>query len=58
MTQTVINDINDFVKDYGKNHGYPIIFGAGGNGNIMYAEEASDLTGEVLEGLNAQYEGK
>lgn len=58
MTQTVINDINAYVKDYGKNNGYPIIFGAGGNGNIMYAADASDLTEEVLTGLNNQYEGK
>lgn len=58
MTQTVINDINGYVKEYGKDHGYPIIFGAGGNGNIMYAEDASDLTAKVLEGLNEQYEGK
>lgn len=58
ITQTVVNDINDYVKEYGKNHGYPIIFGAGGNGNIMYAEDASDLTDKVLTGLNAQYEGK
>ncbi|TMM52151.1 OmpH family outer membrane protein [Maribacter algarum] len=57
MTQTVVNDINDYVKEYGKNHGYPIIFGAGGSGNIMYAEDASDLTSEVLIGLNAQYAG-
>jgi len=58
MTQTVVNDINDYVKEYGKNQGYPIIFGAGGNGNIMYAQDASDLTEEVLVGLNAQYNGK
>ncbi len=58
MTQTVINDINEYVKEYGKDHGYPIIFGAGGSGNIMYAEDAADLTEKVLEGLNQQYEGK
>lgn len=58
MTQTVINDINSFVKEYGKENGYPIIFGAGGTGNIMYAEETSDLTNKVLEGLNNHYEGK
>lgn len=58
MTQTVVNDINDYVKEYGKDHGHRIIFGAGGNGNIMYAGEGSDLTEEVLLGLNIQYEGK
>jgi len=54
-TQTVINDINDFVKAYGKEHGYPIIFGASGSGNIMYANESADLTSKVLEGLNAEF---
>ncbi|MDB2571403.1 OmpH family outer membrane protein [Polaribacter sp.] len=57
-TQTVINDINDFVKEYGKKNGYPIIFAASGSGNIMYADEKSDLTAKVLEGLNAEFEGK
>lgn len=55
VTQTVINDINDYVKEYGKKHGYKIIFGASGGGNIMYADESSDLTEVVLKGLNAEY---
>ncbi|MFC4221157.1 OmpH family outer membrane protein [Flagellimonas marina] len=58
MTQTVVNDINDFVKEYGKKYGHRIIFGAQGNGNIMYAEEGADLTDKILEGLNQQYHGK
>ncbi len=58
ITQTVINDINDFVKEYGKTKGYKVIFGATGNGTIMYGEESSDLTGQVLEELNAEFEGK
>ncbi|NQY29044.1 MAG: OmpH family outer membrane protein [Flavobacteriaceae bacterium] len=58
VTQTVINDINDYVKDYGKKNGYDIIFGASGSGNIMYASDASDLTSVILEGLNAEFEGK
>ncbi|MEM6720936.1 MAG: OmpH family outer membrane protein [Bacteroidota bacterium] len=57
-TQTVINDINDYVNEYGKKHGYRIIFGAGGNGNIMYAENGTDLTEAVLEGLNTEFESK
>ena len=51
MTQTLINDINGYVKEYGKENGYPLIFGASGSGNIMYAGEASDLTDIVLAGL-------
>ena len=56
-TQTVVNDINDFVKEYGKKNNYKIIFGAGGSGNIMYADDDADLTQEVLEGLNKEFQG-
>lgn len=58
VTQTVINDINDYVKEYGEEKGYKIIFGASGGGNIMFAAEGTDLTEEVLKGLNAEYQGK
>jgi outer membrane protein len=58
VTQTVINDINDYIKEFGKKKGYKIIFGASGGGNIMYADESSDLTEEVLKGLNAEYDKK
>lgn len=54
-TQTVINDINDLVKEYGKRKGYKIIFGANGGGNIMYADKSSDLTEEILLELNAEF---
>jgi len=57
-TQTVINDINDYVKEYGKKNGYKIIFGASGAGNVMYASEAADLTQDVLQGLNTDFDGK
>lgn len=57
-TQTVINDINDYVKEYGKKHGYKLILGASGGGNIMYADDSTDLTEAILEGLNAEFEGK
>ena len=58
MTQTVINDINDYVKQFGNENGYRLIFGAQGSGNIMFASEASDLTDKILVGLNKQYDGE
>jgi len=58
VTQTVLNDINDFVKQYGEENGYRIILGASGGGNIMYAHESTDLTENVLKGLNAEYDKK
>ena len=56
-TQTVINDINDYIKEYGKKNNHKIIFGASGGGNIMYADDVTDLTQDVLNGLNAEFEG-
>ena len=55
VTQTVINDINDYITDYGKSHGYRIIFGASGKGSIMFAGKEADLTEDVLRGLNKQF---
>ena len=57
-TQTVVNDINDYVTEYGKRKGYKMIFGASGGGNIMYADKSADLTEKVLAELNADFEGK
>jgi len=57
VTQTVINDINDYVTEYGKKHNHKIIFGASGAGNIMYADKATDLTATILEGLNKEFSG-
>lgn len=55
-TQTIVNDINGYLEEFGKKHKHSIIFGASGAGNIMYANEDTDLTQEVLDGLNAAYE--
>lgn len=56
-SQTLVNDINDFVKSYGKDNNYEIIFGASGSGNIMYANEANDITEEILKGMNEEFKG-
>ncbi|HEX8269342.1 MAG TPA: OmpH family outer membrane protein [Flavobacterium sp.] len=58
MTRTIVNDINDYIKEYGEKNGHTIIFGAGGTGNIMYADDASDLTDDVLKQINAAYDKK
>jgi outer membrane protein len=58
VTKTIINDINDYIKEYGKTHGHDIIFGASGNGSTMYASPKSDLTQKILEGLNKEFKGQ
>ncbi|MBN2613776.1 MAG: OmpH family outer membrane protein [Bacteroidales bacterium] len=55
MTQTVLNEVNDYLKEYGKKRGYTFILGATGVGNIVYANEARNITEEIIKGLNEQY---
>lgn len=57
MTQTVMNEINDYLKEYGKEEGYTYILGANG-GNIVYADEIRNITEEVLAGLNVVYQSR
>lgn len=56
LTQAVLAEINAYLKQYGKDHGYTFILGATESGNIVYAAEGTDLTADVLAGLNAQYD--
>lgn len=50
-------DINLHLAVFGKEQGYDFIFGATGNGTIMFANDAHDATREVIEYINTKYEG-
>lgn len=49
--------INDSAADYGKENNYEFIFGALGNGTLMYASDKNDVTDEFIKYLNAEYTG-
>lgn len=55
LSQKVMSKVNDYVKRYGESKGYAIIMAATQYGNIVYAEEYTDITGDVLTGLNREY---
>lgn len=55
LMQGVLNQINTFVIEYGKEHGYDMILGTTAAGSLLYAEDGYDITEEVLAALNAQY---
>lgn len=55
LMQGVLNQINTFVMEYGKEHGYDMILGTTAAGSLLYAEDGYDITEEVLAALNAQY---
>lgn len=50
--------INQYIRDYGKQEGYTYIYGGDGSGTIMYAQEKRNITAEVLNYINARYKGK
>jgi len=62
LSQTYTADIwkriNGYIDAYGKEKNYEYIFGAMGNGGIMYADEAQNITDEVIEYINKKYEGE
>lgn len=49
--------INQYVTDFGKEQGYTYIYGASGDGALMYAKEDLDLTKELIVYINLKYKG-
>ena len=47
--------INEGVQEYGAKNDYDFIFGATGDGSLMYAKEKNDVTNEVVEFINQKY---
>lgn len=56
-TDQVWEQLNQYIKDYGKENGYDYILGATGQGNLMYAVENKDVSKELIEYANIRYEG-
>jgi outer membrane protein len=56
VTGKVFKEINDFLKQYGEQKGYEFIMAATSAGNIVFAKKGNDITDEVLEKMNAEYQ--
>lgn len=55
LTQTVVNQINAFLLNYGKEHNYKLILIANQSGTIAYGREGLDITTPVIEALNEEF---
>ncbi len=55
ITQGALNQINAYVERYAERKGYDMVFGATLSGNILYGNKATDITNEIVEGLNSEY---
>lgn len=56
--EQILNQLNQYLKDYGKEKGLRYIFGTSGTGSLMYAEEADEITKDVIVYINEKYKGK
>jgi outer membrane protein len=57
LTQGVLNQVNSYIKSYAEKHGYDIVLGLTLSGNILYGSDATDITEEIIKGLNEEYKG-
>ena len=55
-TADIWKRINQYISEYGKKNGYSFIFGATGEGNLMYADDINNITDDVIADINKQYE--
>jgi outer membrane protein len=55
--EQIFRQMNQYVKDFGEKKSYSYIFGANGQGVLMYAKESEDITDEVLKYINERYKG-
>lgn len=58
MNKAVINQVNEFINQCGKESAYDVILGSTDLGNLLFAKEKFDKTDEILNKLNQKYSGK
>lgn len=52
---SVINEVRETIEKYGAANGYRFILSGGDGGSVLYGDEASDITEQVLKELNETY---
>ncbi len=51
-------EVNNFIKEYNSDGKYRYILSYVKNGNILFADESMDITADIVDGLNKQYDEK
>ncbi len=52
------DSVQNYLKVYNKKHNYSMIFSNSGMESLLYADEAFDITKDIVKGLNARYNPK
>jgi outer membrane protein len=58
LRDSIIKEVREYIKDYGKKEGYDYIYGTGDAATILYSKEPYNITKDVLEKLNKDYASK
>ncbi len=53
----ILAQLNQYIHDYGTEHRYTYLFGNDGNGSMMYAGDAEDVSVQVIDYVNKRYQG-
>jgi outer membrane protein len=51
----MIDNIERYVEEYNRDQGYSFIFSYSFGGNLMYGDDAYNITQEIIEGINQAY---
>jgi outer membrane protein len=55
--EQILTQLNQYVKDYGIQEKYDLLFGNDGNGSLMFATDELNKTQDVLKFINQKYNG-
>lgn len=58
LDSKILTQMNQYVKDFGKENGFDIILGSQGDGTVMYAEDNMNITKTVISYINKKFKGK
>lgn len=58
FSQEIWKQINEYSREFAEKNGYDYLFGAMGNGSLMYASPQYDVTEQLIQYINAKYEGE
>jgi outer membrane protein len=51
----ILNQINQYIKEFGDENKIDLIVGSNGDGNVMYGSSELDMTDEAISYLNSKY---
>ena len=58
INRKLYDAITNFLTDYNKSRGYQLILSTTLGGNVLFAQDGFNITNEVVNLLNAQYQKK